>query len=168
MQNIKTHIVVAINGANKSEAEFKVLHIGTDRRKAREIYLENMTNQDFDFVGMSTLAGFKSRARPKVDAATQKAHASSMAKKQKDIIEDKAKKSKAAKEALGEAALKAEADEAEAREKLAELAKKSGVELVDEEPQGEEPEGDDDELEFVGDEELAEALEEDGEAELLK
>jgi predicted nucleic acid-binding Zn-ribbon protein len=136
MQNIKTHIVVAINGESKHEADFKVIHIGTDRRKAREIYLANMDNTDFDFVGMSTLAGFKSRARPKIDVETRKSIAASQAKKQEEVIKSKAAKAKAAKEALGEAAIKAEAEEEAAREKLDKLVKKSGASVESDEPQG--------------------------------
>lgn len=128
MQNKKTHIVVGVTDGKK-EPEIKVIYIGGDRRKAREIYLSNRSNEDYDFVGMDTLHGFKSRARPSVDAETERRRAKAMATKQEAEVMDSANKAKAAKDALGEAALKAESEELKAREKLDELLQKSGANL---------------------------------------
>ena len=135
MQNVKTHIVIGATegkidkATGKPERKIEVLYIGKSRHEAREIFLENKENLDFDFVGMDTLAGFKSRGRPKIDAQVAKDRAAAMAKQTEEEIFTKANRAKAAKEALGEAALKAKAEEEEAREKLAELVEKSGASL---------------------------------------
>lgn len=163
MQNIKTHIVVGVVGDSKPNAEFEILYIGISRREARGIYLANKRNKDFDFVGMQTMNGFKSRARPKVDAANEVSRAAAMAVRQEEEVTKKANKAQKAKEALGEAALRAEVEELEAREKLEALRAKASEQPDDDDDN----EPDEDELVFVGDDELAEALaEEEGGVEI--
>jgi len=129
MQNIKTHIVVGVKGETKDNAKLKTLYLGTDRRKARSIYVSNQGNKDFDLVGMQTMAGFRSRSRPKIDAENEAALARAQATTQADEVLAASVAAAAARDALGVAALKAEAVEIEAQEKLTALLKKGGASL---------------------------------------
>lgn len=133
MQNFKTHIVVAVRGSSKDDAVAETLYLGPDRAKAREIYLENRTNLDFDFVGMDTLNGFKSRARPKIDAANAQARAEALTRKTREEVEALAVKEEALAEATADAFLRAKAEREEAEARLRELARKGGASI---EPDG--------------------------------
>lgn len=150
MQNIKTHLVIGATGTDEGR-KIKVLYIGPSRAEAREIYLKKKTDKKFDFVGMDTVAGFSSRARPKIDAAHEKSRAVAMATKAEAEVMEKARIAKAAARNAGEAQLAAEAEEKAARKKLRELVKLSGATIEDDEPEEDDaPEpvdADDDDLE---------------------
>lgn len=137
MQNVKTHIVIgATEGkvdkkTGKPARQIQVIYIGDSRHEAREVYLEGRGNLEFDFVGMDTLAGFKSRSRPKVEAEQSKNAAASMAHKTEQEVFEKARAADASKAALGEAALEAEKEHKVAKDKLASLISASGAEIVE-------------------------------------
>jgi len=130
MQNVKTHIVIgAVEGKDKKgekqERKITVLYIGPSRHEAREIYLDNKSNLDFDFVGMDSLAGFKSRGRPKIDKENEAARIEALKVRTEEEISEKANIAEAAARAAGQAQLEAEAERTQAEEKLKALSKKA-------------------------------------------
>lgn len=133
--NKRTFITIGFtNGTDGSpkDGKYDVLYIGVDREKSRAIYLENRSNKDYDFVAMQKMIGFKSRSRPKIDEERSIATNRALAEDAKKVAEAAMVRANAAKEALADAALRAEEEAAKALDKVAELQGETPAQVADE------------------------------------
>jgi hypothetical protein len=115
-----------LTAAYKGE-KIEVLYLGQNRGDAQAQYTANKCNTDFDFVGLQVIPGFRARARPKILVAEEAIRTEAAIVAAELEVTRAAREARAAKQALGKAALEAEETEAQAVEKLKELAAPSGA-----------------------------------------